>query len=178
MSETKDPKNLRELVGYWNEFDVVLTAPFRDRERVTGLFEDRFPFYERIGVVVSDLGKSAFLPHRDLDCSQPIERQHAQLYDIIIPSSKVEIAYFPRSPHFDSGVKGQMPTYHDSDMIEWELMWSTARTSKIPSISLYHEGSRFPYVRGMPNQIDEIAFKDEEEALRELRRSFRQFFSS
>ncbi len=97
-----NPRTLRDIVGYWNEFDVVLSAPFRDRTRDTSMFEDRFPFYERIGAVVSDLGKSVFLPHRDLDCSQPIERQYAQLYDIIIPSSKLEIAYFSISPHFES----------------------------------------------------------------------------
>ena len=182
--EEPDPLALREILGYWDQFDVFLTAPFRDCEGSTSLFEDRFPFYERIGSVVSGLGKSIFLLHRDLDRAQNVERERSQLFDIIIPSSKLEIAYFPLSPHFESlerveiapRVRSPIPTYTDRDMIEWDLMWSKARTSRVPSISLYHSCAKYPYVRGMPNQVDEIPFETEEEALGELERSLKNFF--
>ena len=170
--ENPDPEALREMFGYWDKFDVFLTAPFRDSKGSASLFEARFPFYEKIGSVVSGLGKSIFLPHRDLDSSESSERRESKLYDIIIPSSKLEIAYFPLSPHFES-IRG----YNDRDMIDWDLMWSKARTSRIPSISLYHAGTKYQQVRGLPNQVDEISFETEEEALRELKRSVKRFFS-
>lgn len=183
--EQESPQVLREILGYWDEFDVVLTAPFRTFEGSRDLFEHRFPFYERIGAVVSGLGKSIFLPHRDLDFSQDKKRQSAQLLGIIIPSSQLEIAYFPRSPHFESlgqktiapGVTGLVPLYHDPDMLEWDLMWSRARTSLVPSISVHPADTRYPEVRGMPNQVDEIPFETDEEALQGLEKSVRHFFS-
>jgi hypothetical protein len=145
---------LRKVHGFYEKFDIALAAAsavdFRD---VGDLL--RYQFHERIERIVGSLGKSIFLPHRDIDW---VSWKPQKIWDvacnIVVPNSDLLI--------LDGGIPSA----------DVGLMLGSALANRIPFICFY-ERDRKGNLRDIeryldPDYVTRIEFDTEKEGLEKL----------
>ena len=87
--DTGESEGLRDIFGFTEEFDVVLSCAFEPEENG----DTRFDLYNQIGDVVRSVGKRPYIPHREIDLKWPPEKVYSIPNSIVIPTSDVVLCY-------------------------------------------------------------------------------------
>ncbi len=123
MSRKDTPltEGLRNILGFRENYDVVLACAFEPEENGNTKFE----LYDKIGLVVKNISKRPYLPHKELNLNWPLGKIYSIPNGIVIPTADVVIAYLG------------LPSSAGGTMI------GSAVQSKIPIIYLYEKTEDF-----------------------------------
>lgn len=158
LPNTPEIEAMRELHNYPESFDIVLAAPFESWERGA----EKFALYDKIEAIVKRLGKSIFLPHREIGTEWPPKKVYAVVNQIVIPTSELMIAYLG----LQSTAVGQM--------------LANATLDRLPVIG-FCESEEMANVYDLDSRIriwKKIVYEDEERGLRSLENMLGSVFRS
>jgi hypothetical protein len=154
--DTQKTAEYRTMYDYQKRFDLTLATAFELEERGN----TRFDFYDRIGKAVNELGRTIFLPHREISLDWPPEKIHDIATEIVVPTSDLVIAY-AGIPSSAGGV-----------------MVGAAYQNNVPVIYFYEKG-REGNLSDICFRADVwalIEFETDEEAISRLREQIKYYF--
>lgn len=164
-------RGLRDIYGYYENFDVVLACAFEPEEKGN----EKFDFYDKIGEVIEGIEKKLYMPHKEIDLNWPCEKIYDIPNEIVIPCSDIVVAYLGLQSHATG------------------IMTGSAFDNKIPVSYLYEKKVGLDSLKcqltnlstgrtqivdpGWKGEIyDLIEFENEDEALSKLKLSLDAFY--
>lgn len=158
MAETKESRHLRIEYDFHDRYEIALAAPFMPND----VTSDEIALFDDIAKVVSDTGRTIFLPHRHLDLSWADNKIYNVMADIVMATCE-QVLWYAARPSLDAEmmmakmVLNKMMFGKDKDLVA--LKKDTEEITYDPLI--YHACK------------DKILFNNNEDLLEKLRRHFR-----
>lgn len=147
----------KEMYGIRNRFDIVLAVAFEPEEKG----DIRFVFYDALGERIRRLGKTIYLPHREIDLGWPCEKIYDIVNEIVIPTSDLVLCY-AGLPSTATGIMAGSAIKHRVPVI---YFYERGRENNFDSNKLFRADVQ-----------DLIEFDNDEEALEKIEASVRAFY--